>query len=300
MIGFKNPRILLPKTGLAHDEISFILKHELIHYKRKDLWYKYLILIATAIHWFNPVVCHMSKAVGVICEMSCDAEVVRSTDADTRRHYSETIIGMVKYQSKLKTALSTNFNGGKKNMKNRISSIMDTNKKRVGAVIICAVLIGALGTGVAFAANFISAHDGFGYFNRIQENRLPAETADEVSFTDIAAWWDTGWGDDEFVLSFWIEGYADISECGIKCWDSNGIEIAYIDGPSYFYDPSLPTGLSHIYACIYAIDTDGSSNGSLAVGETYSWIAYAVRDGERFESPVNTFVVSTEGTRFGK
>lgn len=41
MIGFINPQILLPKADLAHDELHFILKHELIHYKRKDLLYKY-------------------------------------------------------------------------------------------------------------------------------------------------------------------------------------------------------------------------------------------------------------------
>jgi len=130
MIGFVNPRILLPKSDIEEDELRFILRHELVHYKRKDLWYKCLVLIATAIHWFNPIVYLMAEAIDILCEMSCDAEVIRSTDADTRQHYSETIIGVVKYQSKMKTALSTNFYGGKKGMKNRIFSIMDTGKKR--------------------------------------------------------------------------------------------------------------------------------------------------------------------------
>jgi beta-lactamase regulating signal transducer with metallopeptidase domain len=294
MIGFVNFRILLPNADFTQDELRFILKHELVHYKRKDLYYKSLALIAIAMHWFNPVVYLMVKAIDIQCELSCDIEVVRSTDTHTRQRYSETIIGVVKYQSKLKTALSTNFYGGKKGMIKRISSILDTTKKKVGAVLICAAFIGILGTGFAFAANVVDAHDGYGYFDRMYENRFPAETADAVSFSDMAAWWDTGWGDDEFVLTFWIEGYSDISEYGIKCWDSNGIEIAYLDGPSHF------TAQANGYFCIGAIDTGGSYAGNLVIGETYSWIAYAVRDGERFESPVNTFVLSTEGTRFGK
>ena len=152
MVGLIKPRILLPSTELEHDELCFILKHELVHYKRKDLLYKYLVLAAMALHWFNPVVYLISRAINILCETSCDTEVVKSMDADMRLSYSETIIGVVKYQSRLKTALSTNFYGGKKGMKNRISSIMDTRKKRAGAIIACLVLAFTMSTGLVFAA----------------------------------------------------------------------------------------------------------------------------------------------------
>ena len=160
MIGFVTPRILLPKTNIVQDELRFILKHELFHYKQKDLWYKCLILAATAVHWFNPIVYLMARAINVQCELSCDAEIVKSADADTRQYYSETIIGIVRYQSKLKTALSTNFYGGKKGMKKRISSIMDMSRKKTGVAIICGVLLVTLGTGFAFAANVNASQGG--------------------------------------------------------------------------------------------------------------------------------------------
>ena len=152
MTGFLKPRIFLPTTELSQDELRFILQHELVHHRRKDLLYKYLVLASTAIHWFNPVVYLMAKAIAALCEMSCDAEVVRSADIDTRRHYSETIIGVVKFHSKLKTALSTTFYGGKKSMKNRISSIMDTSKKKAGIAIVSILLFLTMSTGMAFAA----------------------------------------------------------------------------------------------------------------------------------------------------
>lgn len=152
MIGFIRPRILLPKTDFAEDELRFILAHELVHYRRKDLAYKALVLFATAIHWFNPVVYLMAKAIDAQCESSCDDEVVRSTDAETRLQYSETIIGVIKYQSKLRTALSTHFYGGKKGMKKRIFSIMDMRKKKAGMAVLCGMLTLTLGTGFAFAA----------------------------------------------------------------------------------------------------------------------------------------------------
>jgi beta-lactamase regulating signal transducer with metallopeptidase domain len=39
----------------TEDELRFILMHELVHCKRKDLYYKFLILIAISMHWFNPI-----------------------------------------------------------------------------------------------------------------------------------------------------------------------------------------------------------------------------------------------------
>lgn len=153
MTGFLNPVILLPRSDFSTAELPYILKHELVHFKRKDLWYKSLVILATAIHWFNPVVYLMARAIALQCEVSCDAEVVNETDINGRLHYIETILGVIKNQSRMKTAFTTNFYGGKEGMKKRIFSIMDTTKKKTGIIVFCLVLIGIVGTGMVFAAN---------------------------------------------------------------------------------------------------------------------------------------------------
>lgn len=153
MIGLVNPRILLPKIDLAQDELRFILKHELIHYKRKDLWYKSLVLIATAIHWFNPIIYLMAKAIDMQCELSCDDAIVQDTNQYIRQQYSETLIGIAKYQSKLKTALSTNYLGGKKGMKKRLFFIMDTAPKKTGITVLCIVIFSIIISGFLVACN---------------------------------------------------------------------------------------------------------------------------------------------------
>jgi beta-lactamase regulating signal transducer with metallopeptidase domain len=153
LIGLFKPRILLPTANLAQDELGFILRHELVHFKRKDLWYKHLVLAATALHWFNPIVHLLARAINALCETSCDAEVLQNADADTRLSYSEAIIGVVKFQSRFKTALTTNFYGGKKSMKNRISSIMDNKKKKAGAIVVALVMTVAMGAGLVLAAD---------------------------------------------------------------------------------------------------------------------------------------------------
>ena len=153
LIGLFQPVILLPPVEVAADELTLILKHELIHFKRHDLWYKALTLIATAIHWFNPIVYFMAKETALQCEISCDALVLQDADFQKRKQYGETIIGVVRNGVKLQTALSTNFYGGERGMKNRIISIMDTKKKKGGIIILCVVLIAIIGTGTVFAIN---------------------------------------------------------------------------------------------------------------------------------------------------
>jgi len=151
VVGLIKPRIFLPSEEMARDDLLFILKHELVHYKRRDVLYKYVIMLATSMHWFNPVVHLMAKAINMLCETSCDAEVVQSEDINTRHSYSETLIGVVKNQSRMKTALATSFHGGKKGVKNRISSIMDIRLKKAGVAIACAVVFLTIGTGFVFA-----------------------------------------------------------------------------------------------------------------------------------------------------
>ncbi|MHA2854223.1 M56 family metallopeptidase [Paenibacillus lautus] len=149
LVGFFRPVILLPPMKLSDDALSLILRHELIHYKRHDLWYKAMILTATALHWFNPLVYLMAKAAAKQCEISCDALVLQNADHQRRVQYGETIIAVVRNGAKLRTALSTNFYGGKKDLKNRISFIMDQKGKKSGILLFCLALVGILWTGSA-------------------------------------------------------------------------------------------------------------------------------------------------------
>ncbi|MEK4476212.1 M56 family metallopeptidase [Paenibacillus sp. FSL R7-0048] len=152
-IGFIQPVILLPRVKLSDDEVYLILKHELIHLKRHDLWCKAMILIATSFHWFNPVVYLMAKAAAEQCEISCDALVLQNADHQRRIQYGEIIITVARNGAKLQTALSSNFYGGKKGLKNRISSIMDLKEKKNGVLFLCVALIAIIWIGSALTVS---------------------------------------------------------------------------------------------------------------------------------------------------
>lgn len=162
LVGLRNPQILLPQTEYAKDELYFILKHECIHYKRKDLVYKYLLLAIAAIHWFNPFMYLFARIISLHCEISCDQEVVENSDNSVRKRYLESIISVIyKNSIQSKTPLSTNYNGGKKGMERRILAIMD-NKRLKNNFIITVLMVCLLGLAAismfrilpSFQANF--------------------------------------------------------------------------------------------------------------------------------------------------
>ena len=96
MTGFFRPAILLPETDFAPEELEVILAHEYVHYRRRDLWYKLLLILANAVHWFNPLVYLMVRQANRDLEYSCDDAVTKGRDLEFRKLYSMTILKTMK------------------------------------------------------------------------------------------------------------------------------------------------------------------------------------------------------------
>jgi hypothetical protein len=155
MTGFFKPLLLLPDLDYSDADLKVILKHELIHYRSRDIWYKLLMVCANAVHWFNPLVYLMTTASNRDIEMACDSELIKDSDSVFRKQYSETILSAIHNGNQRQMAFSTYFYGGKKIMKERFANIFDMNKKRNGIFTLCAIIlvIGIAGASVAYGVN---------------------------------------------------------------------------------------------------------------------------------------------------
>ncbi len=141
IIGFIKPVLVLPKEQYDSGDLFFILKHELVHFKRGDVYLKLLFVTANAVHWFNPVIWIMQKEAVIDMELSCDERVTKGADFAFRKAYTETLLSMLHKQCVRKTVLSTQFYGGTKIMKKRFKNILIRNRKKNGILIlICAVV----------------------------------------------------------------------------------------------------------------------------------------------------------------
>ena len=130
MIGFFHPSIVLPVRELEDKELSYIFVHELIHYKQKDMFYKWLIQIVVCIHWFNPLVYLLEKEANKSCELSCDEKVISILDEKARHEYGDTLISFLKSNNLYKSFLaSVTLTEGAEQLKERLGAIMNFKRK---------------------------------------------------------------------------------------------------------------------------------------------------------------------------
>lgn len=141
VIGLWNPVLLLPDMAFPLSHMRMILRHELIHVKRRDILYKILILLARAVHWFNPLVHLMAIEANKDIELSCDAAVVENQNVDYRKNYSEAILSVIHKGNTTKAVFSTYFGGGKKMLKKRFASLFDLRRKRKGIISLMMVVL---------------------------------------------------------------------------------------------------------------------------------------------------------------
>lgn len=146
--GFLKPVLILPDEQYCSEELFFILKHELVHLKHRDMYVKLLFVAANAIHWFNPLVWIMQKEAAVDMELSCDESVTKGADYATRKAYTEALLSTLHKQHMKRNFLSTQFYTGKQIMKKRFQNILRKKRGKNGAVMLtaAAVLTIALGT----------------------------------------------------------------------------------------------------------------------------------------------------------
>lgn len=156
LIGFLSPCILLPVRAVDASELANILSHELCHYKRRDLWYKLLLLLANGIQWFNPFVYLMLRRAEIDMELACDHDVLWNADSAARKQYGLTILSFIDGARSPCTPLTTCFYGGKNQMMQRFSEIVRTPKKKTGLVFLSTLLFAILLIG-SLAGNVLAA-----------------------------------------------------------------------------------------------------------------------------------------------
>ncbi len=129
LIGFFRPYIILPTADLAENDFTCTIWHELIHYKRKDLFYKWLVQLTICLHWFNPLVWLMGREINRACEFSCDEVVLGALGAEERCAYGDTLFRALGTGGSLKDfPVSVTLNENAELLKERLRAIMNFKK----------------------------------------------------------------------------------------------------------------------------------------------------------------------------
>ncbi len=91
------PKLLLPKSmlnGMDMRQIEYGIRHELMHYRRRDHLAALLLMLLRCVYWFNPVVWLASKQIETDMEAACDASVTASLNRLECFDYAQTMIDL--------------------------------------------------------------------------------------------------------------------------------------------------------------------------------------------------------------
>lgn len=150
LAGVFRPVIVLPDTALSPENLRHIFSHELTHCRRNDLAYKWLAVLACALHWFNPAVYLMLRSINRLCELSCDQCVIAGYDAAERRQYMQTILRMLSASVGCRRTVTTAMSAGGRMIEKRLRLIQRNRQIRRGAKYAGAALtvLFTVGTGI--------------------------------------------------------------------------------------------------------------------------------------------------------
>lgn len=172
VMGMIRPVLILPETALTESRLPYVLRHELVHYRRGDIFWRWLAVLATSIHWFNPVVYVAAAQMQEACEISCDWCVVRSMEQAKRDDYMRVILELLAEAMAKKQILTTQMASEKKQLQRRFTMIR--NQKPVGMKkLLLSVCVGTALLGAAWLTGCTLRET---YVTKEQK----VETADEI------------------------------------------------------------------------------------------------------------------------
>lgn len=177
VIGLFKPVLYIPDVEISREGLEYIINHELTHYRRGDIIYKWFVMIVSCVHWFNPVIYFLIKNIDEDCEISCDYIVTKNMSENERTGYMNTILELICRSVKNKSMLSTNMAGSKKILKRRFDVIKKGRKYKLYVSVISIAAAILLISAYAFA--------GSGINNRIFDNSNAVLSNEDYSVKNI-------------------------------------------------------------------------------------------------------------------
>lgn len=165
LIGFFRPAVILPDRKYEDVKLRNILLHEMTHKKRHDIFIKWLLILAGAVHWFNPLVYFMRREMNKACELACDEFVIKGFDRNEMQQYGDTLIA-VAADSVRKIPLLIAMFEDKKNLKERLGAIMKHKRYSKRTVIAASVILATVMCVIFGICALFSAQDGYAYMDK--------------------------------------------------------------------------------------------------------------------------------------
>lgn len=151
LIGILRPMVLLP-DNTKPESLEFILRHELMHYKNRDIFIKLLALFANALHFYNPIAYVIRHELSLSRELVCDEQTLKEQNAAYIHAYGNSILNC--QFSVRQCPVTTQFGCTKNELKERLTHMLSFKSKKKGIVLTAILLVFTISasTVLAFSA----------------------------------------------------------------------------------------------------------------------------------------------------
>lgn len=121
--GYFRKKLVFPPELFAKEEMPLVLRHELMHLKYRDSWYKAIILVVCDLYWFNPVFWLMKKLAFQDVEYVCDERVTREMKPEEKQRYGAAIVKAARFSTGKPVPAMVPFALRKKDLKKRMHNL---------------------------------------------------------------------------------------------------------------------------------------------------------------------------------
>lgn len=128
---FRDIRVVLPQLHYSPDDLSLILRHELVHIMRFDSGNKFFLTFCSALGWFNPLMWLAMRSSADDLELNCDETVLMGADEGQRQQYASLLLHTAGNQRGFTTCLSTSASA----LRYRLRSVVTPSRRFVGGLL---------------------------------------------------------------------------------------------------------------------------------------------------------------------
>lgn len=160
LLGLWKPVLVLPDRVYSPLTLENILRHELTHYRRGDIAFKWFGVAVFSLHWFNPLTGLFCRELDRACELSCDERILRHMTAGEKQNYGETLLTLAADRSLPRSVVATTFATEKRTLKERLEQIM-TYKKigKTGLILMLVAVLLLVTCGMALGPRMTASKD---------------------------------------------------------------------------------------------------------------------------------------------
>lgn len=135
LMGVLRPLLVLPDAEYTQTQLENIFLHELMHYSRRDIVYKWMSVPVYAVQWFNPLCYLMRREINRACELSCDEMLIAGMDRVQKQSYGDTLISLASAGRLPAGIVATTFTTEKRDLKERLVKIMKFKERTFTSIL---------------------------------------------------------------------------------------------------------------------------------------------------------------------